>query len=143
MPYPKTCHDFVAIGVHNSSKTFSKSQFLNMTIAATRDNAVLVMKQTKRIEAMKPPGAEKNLWSSCLDYSNFAVNTLNQNLDNPSNDPLQPYVDLSFVLTCIDACIQDFKMNNIPTVFPIISTNLTLLAENGLSLRAKSPSLVI
>ncbi|KAJ9563089.1 hypothetical protein OSB04_008249 [Centaurea solstitialis] len=91
-----------------------------MTIAATRDNAVLVMKKTKTIEAMKPPGTEKNLWSSCLDYFNIAVYTLNQKLDNPSNDPLQPYVELTDVLTCIDTCVEDFKMNNIPTVFPLL-----------------------
>ncbi|KAJ9539728.1 hypothetical protein OSB04_026234 [Centaurea solstitialis] len=76
MPYPDTCHDFLAIGRHNTSDTFSKDQFLNMTVAATMDNGNFVLNQTKRIEATTPPGTKKGLWHDCVTDCGNAISAL-------------------------------------------------------------------
>ncbi|KAI3748989.1 hypothetical protein L6452_12475 [Arctium lappa] len=123
MPHPKTCYDFVPAKHLNSSKTFLESQFLNMSVVAAMDNAILVLKQTKRMEAMTPPGTEKGLWHNCVEYCDNAIFRLNFTLDHPGEpvvDPCQKDTEFSVVIFSIDDCKKGFERRRISLVFSLL-----------------------
>lgn len=132
MPHPKTCYHFVASKLDDPTKMLSKGEFLNMTIAATLDEAIFVRKKTKRIEDMTPQGLEKAIWDSCVEDCDEAIVRFNETLLDTPGEPIDRARNYDGAVIFISMCEDAFDMRNITSIFPLVIADLHPLMANGL-----------
>ncbi|XP_076948397.1 putative pectinesterase/pectinesterase inhibitor 17 [Bidens hawaiensis] len=130
-PHYQTCHHFVTKR-NTSTAAITINQFLDLTVHADTDEARVVLKRAKGIEANYPKDPEKSLWHSCVDYFDDVVFELNEILDHTPDvsSPEDINNSISASLTDVDMCEDEFAAANI-TMSPVITTNLTELVLNS------------
>ncbi|PWA80436.1 pectinesterase inhibitor domain, Pectin lyase fold/virulence factor [Artemisia annua] len=120
MPHPKTCYHFVASKLDNPTKMLSKGEFLNMTIAATLDEAIFVKKEDEKDRRHDPPRYRKGA------IVRFSESLLARELDREPIDPPPNYRAINYAVaaTFILMCEDTFHIRNITSIYPLVTADL-------------------
>ncbi|XP_024981289.1 pectinesterase 2-like [Cynara cardunculus var. scolymus] len=135
-PHYQTCDYYLSHRNFSTIASLSTTEFLEMSVQVAIDEALVVRKRAHEIESKYPNVPGKGLWSSCVDYFDAIVFTLNSVFDrNLDPLPLDIQTWISAAFAYINACEEGFELINMTnTILPAISSNLTELILNSLAI---------
>lgn len=133
-PYPKLCQNHFKS--HSSFFPQKKSDFRNMAIKATLEEALSAQSHNKWLGSKCRNEKEKAAWADCLQLYQNTINQLNHTIDPKSKcSDVDAQTWLSTALTNLETCNSGFRELGVSDfVLPQMTNNVSRLICNTLAI---------